>query len=97
MRTGLSGAIKDPDVTWAVSANVGWRLPEVNIGIVCANAPVLRPLYLFFRGRLVSQQSASNTGYSKDKGLPKGASRVSTVLVACDFSYGYLLRIYTAD
>lgn len=36
--------------------------PEVNIGIVCANAPVLRPLYLFFRGRLATQQRSSNAG-----------------------------------
>ncbi|CAF9937459.1 MAG: hypothetical protein HETSPECPRED_000546 [Heterodermia speciosa] len=76
VRTALSGAVKDPDVTWAISANVGWRLPEVNIGIVCANAPVLRPLYLFYRGRLSSQKIVSNTAYSRDKILPRGVSRV---------------------
>ncbi|KAI4228422.1 MAG: hypothetical protein LQ349_006553 [Xanthoria aureola] len=64
VRTGLSAAVKSPDVTWDIAANVAWRLPEVNIGIVCANAPALRPVYLYFQGRLVSQQS---TAYSRDK------------------------------
>ncbi|KAI4287806.1 MAG: hypothetical protein L6R35_002937 [Caloplaca aegaea] len=69
VRTALSGAVTSPDVTWDISANVGWRLPEVNIGIVCANAPALRPLYLFFQGRLASQQSAatSKTAYSRNQ------------------------------
>lgn len=40
--------------------------PEVNIGIVCANAPVLRPLYLFFRGRLASQIRSNTAGVSKE-------------------------------
>ena len=40
--------------------------PEVNIGIVCANAPVLRPLYLFFRGRLASQIRSNAAGVSKE-------------------------------
>ena len=76
IRTALSGAVKVPDVTWAISANVGWRLPEVNIGIVCANAPVLRPLYLFYRGRLASQKPTSYAGDLNDKMLPRGATRV---------------------
>ncbi|KAL8967969.1 MAG: hypothetical protein Q9183_002678 [Haloplaca sp. 2 TL-2023] len=67
VRTVLSGAVKGPDVTWNIVPNVAWRLPEVNIGIVCANAPILRPLYLFFRGRLSTQKSVSHTAYSKDK------------------------------
>lgn len=44
--------------------------PEVNIGIVCANAPVLRPLYLFYRGRLASQQRSSTGGVSKQSMWP---------------------------
>ena len=80
VRTALSSAVGVPDITWAISANVGWRLPEVNIGIVCANAPLLRPLYLYSRGRLSTQQSKSNTAFSKDKMIPTGASRVSYFL-----------------
>ena len=75
VRTVLSGAVKGPDVTWNIVPNVAWRLPEVNIGIVCANAPILRPLYLFFRGRLATQQSVSHTAYSKEK---TDVSRAST-------------------
>ncbi|KAL8991625.1 MAG: hypothetical protein Q9169_007809 [Polycauliona sp. 2 TL-2023] len=76
VRTILTPAVHAHDVTWAISANVGWRLPEVNIGIVCANAPVLRPLYLFFRGRLATQQSGSVTTYSKSKRIPNGVTKI---------------------
>ena len=46
--------------------------PEVNIGIACANAPILRPLYLFFQGRLSTQRSGS-TGLSKERTWPSNA------------------------
>ncbi|KAL8757326.1 MAG: hypothetical protein Q9199_002310 [Rusavskia elegans] len=75
VRTALSAAVKSPDVTWDVVANVAWRLPEVNIGIVCANAPALRPIYLYFQGRLASQQSNSRTAYSRDKMMNSSAKR----------------------
>lgn len=72
VRTSLSGAITDPDLTWAAIDNVGWRLPEVNIGIACANAPILRALYLFFHGRLSTQKSGS-TGLCKERTWPSNA------------------------
>lgn len=69
---------------------MAWRLPEVNIGIFCANAPVLRPLYLAYRGRLATQRdgraSSGGKGYgassSKNRILPHGAGwgRVGTKL-----------------
>ncbi|KAI4259331.1 MAG: hypothetical protein L6R42_004618, partial [Xanthoria sp. 1 TBL-2021] len=71
----LSAAVKSPDVTWDIAANVAWRLPEVNIGIVCANVPALRPVYLYFQGRLASQQSNSRTAYSRDKMMNSSARR----------------------
>ena len=46
--------------------------PEVNIGIACANAPILRPLYLFFQGRLSTQKSGS-TGFSRERTWPSNA------------------------
>ena len=69
----------------AISANVGWRLPEVNIGIVCANAPVFRPLYLYYQGRLASQQTSSRATGSTRKMLARKdswqkGSWVSTLL-----------------
>ncbi|KAK0507763.1 hypothetical protein JMJ35_009652 [Cladonia borealis] len=73
VRTVLSGAITDPDITWAIIPNVGWRLPEVNIGIVCANAPILRPLYLYFQGRLQTQK-ASSTAISKERMAPNNVN-----------------------
>jgi len=60
-----------------ITANVAWRLPEVNIGIVCANAPVFRPLYLYYQGRLASQRSSSETAGSTRKILPEKGSWVS--------------------
>lgn len=45
----------------------------MNIGIFCANAPILRPLYLFLRGNLQSQRTATSNGHSKDRILPNSA------------------------
>lgn len=60
-----------------MTTNVAWRIPEVNVGIICANAPILRPLYLFFRGRLQSQRYANATsGNSKERIWPSNAQRV---------------------
>ena len=74
VRTALSGAMTDLDITWAIVTNVGWRLPEVNIGIVCANAPILRPLYLWSRGKLVTQKTSSS-GYTKNPVWPDNAMK----------------------
>ena len=66
----------------ATVSNVAWRLPEVNIGIVCANAPILRPLYLFLRGRLAYQRRAtaiSATGPSKERIWPSNARRKDSI------------------
>jgi len=61
-------------MTGSITSNVGWRLPEVNIGIVCANAPLLRPLYLFSRGRLRTQRTVSAmTGKSGERIWPKNS------------------------
>lgn len=51
--------------------------PEVNIGIVCANAPVIRPLYLFFRGRLASQIRFNTGGVSKQSMWPSNTPRAA--------------------
>ena len=74
VRTALSGAMTDYDITWGITTNVGWRLPEVNIGIVCANAPVLRPLYLWSRG-LLSTQKTGSTALSKDRVWPSNTAK----------------------
>ena len=74
VRTALSGVLTDYDITWGITTNVGWRLPEVNIGIVCANAPILRPLYLWSRGKLSTQKTPS-TGFSKDRMWPSSAMK----------------------
>ena len=74
VRTALSGVMTDYDITWGITTNVGWRLPEVNIGIVCANAPVLRPLYLWSRGKLVTQKSSS-AGFSKEPMWPSNGMK----------------------
>ncbi|KAL8743628.1 MAG: hypothetical protein Q9190_004038 [Brigantiaea leucoxantha] len=52
IRTVLSDRVLDSDITWAMLTNTAWRTAEVNLGILCANAPVARPLYLYLRGRL---------------------------------------------
>ena len=56
-----------PHASGAISANLAWRLPEVNIGIVCANAPTFRPLYLLFRGRLDTANRPSKGSYNSSR------------------------------
>lgn len=43
--------------------------PEVNIGIVCANAPLLRPIYLYLAGRLHKPHPPTSS-YDKDRVWP---------------------------
>ncbi|KAI9702004.1 MAG: hypothetical protein M1836_001348 [Candelina mexicana] len=70
VRTVLAGSLLLPDQTWSNTTQLAWRLPEVNMGIVCANAPILRPIYLALTGRLptrtksadVTEEAKSNTG-----------------------------------
>ncbi|KAI9722718.1 MAG: hypothetical protein M1812_001649 [Candelaria pacifica] len=45
---------------WSNTTQLAWRLPEVNIGIVCANAPILRPIYLALTGRLPARRKSSD-------------------------------------
>ena len=45
--------------------NAAWRAVEVNLGVICANAPILRPLYLFWRGRL--QRKGKSSSYVATK------------------------------
>ncbi len=66
--------MNDYYLTWGTTTNVGWGLPEVNIGIVCANAPVLRPLYLWSRG-LLSTQKTPSSGISKDRVWPSNTMK----------------------
>ena len=47
--------------------------PEVNIGIVCANAPIIRPLYLYFQGRLQTQKT-SGSAISKERMVPSNVN-----------------------
>ncbi|KAL8879396.1 MAG: hypothetical protein Q9192_008246 [Flavoplaca navasiana] len=51
-RTVLSDRVLDPDITWSDLTTAAWRATEVNLGIICANAPIARPLYLWSKGRL---------------------------------------------
>ncbi len=49
--------------------------PEVNIGIVCANAPILRPIYLAATGRLPTRSKSGDimeepkSGKSHERGF----------------------------
>ncbi|KAL8830282.1 MAG: hypothetical protein Q9191_001515 [Dirinaria sp. TL-2023a] len=61
VRTALSGQVLETDATYAMVPNAAWRATEVNLGILCANAPILRPLYLWSRGRL--QKKSKSTSY----------------------------------
>ncbi len=45
--------------------NAAWRATEVNLGVICANAPIARPLYLFYHGRLSALRSPNQSGGSR--------------------------------
>ncbi|KAL8805661.1 MAG: hypothetical protein Q9182_001805 [Xanthomendoza sp. 2 TL-2023] len=52
VRTILSDRVLNPDLSWSDLTAAAWRATEVNLGILCANAPIARPLYLYSKGRL---------------------------------------------
>ena len=74
VRTALSGQVLETDATYAMVPNAAWRATEVNLGILCANAPILRPLYLWYRGRL--QKKSKNTSYVATKSSVEQRSNV---------------------
>ncbi|KAL8827880.1 MAG: hypothetical protein Q9170_006836 [Blastenia crenularia] len=64
VRTVLSDRVLNPDLTWSILTNAAWRAAELNLGIVCANAPIARPLYLYYKGRLRLFQDTTTTDTS---------------------------------
>ena len=51
VRTALSGEIKSPDVTWAGVPNAMARILEINLGIIAACAPIMKPLIRYMHAR----------------------------------------------
>lgn len=49
----------------AIIPNAAWRATEVNLGVICANAPIARPLYLFYKGRLNALRTPTQSGGSR--------------------------------
>lgn len=72
VRTALSGQILEKDVSYAMIPNAAWRATEVNLGIICANAPILRPLYLWYKGRLTRKGTSKGSSYVATKGSGSG-------------------------
>ena len=66
VRTVLSDRVLNPDLSWSILTNAVWRAVEVNLGIICANAPIARPLYLYCKGRLPLLQNPS-TEYNRSE------------------------------
>ncbi|KAI4236318.1 MAG: hypothetical protein LQ352_008023, partial [Teloschistes flavicans] len=70
VRTVLSDGVLNPDLTWSILTNAAWRATEVNLGIICANAPIARPLYLYYKGRLripnpSTEQSSTDKSHAR--------------------------------
>ncbi|KAJ0122137.1 hypothetical protein J7T55_002649 [Diaporthe amygdali] len=54
---------KNPDVIWLASQEMNWTITEINVAVICACLPSLKPiLNLILRGRLHSTQSANSQG-----------------------------------
>ncbi|KAL9010017.1 MAG: hypothetical protein Q9173_005001, partial [Seirophora scorigena] len=76
VRTVLSPRVLSADKTWADLTTAAWRAVEVNLGIICANAPIARPLYLYSKGRLrLFHDTTTNNNPSTDNpALPSSSS-----------------------
>ncbi|KAL8815452.1 MAG: hypothetical protein Q9223_005401 [Gallowayella weberi] len=61
VRTILSDRVLNPDLSWSDLTTAAWRATEVNLGILCANAPIARPLYLYSKGRLQTFHTSTTT------------------------------------
>ncbi|KAL8856669.1 MAG: hypothetical protein Q9178_006736 [Gyalolechia marmorata] len=79
-RTILSDRVLNPDITWSDLTTAAWRATEVNLGIICANAPIARPLYLWSKGRLRVLQTSATTELSgtptrQEKNWSRGSAK----------------------
>ncbi|KAL9046059.1 MAG: hypothetical protein Q9206_007172, partial [Seirophora lacunosa] len=74
VRTVLSPRVLSADKTWADLTTAAWRAVEVNLGIICANAPIARPLYLYSKGRLRLFHDTTNNDPSTDNPAPPSSS-----------------------
>lgn len=64
-----SGRItEDNDFSWYASLSFMWSAVEVNLGIICACVPSLKPLFLRFMPRFIKDDNTSNN--SIDMGRP---------------------------
>ena len=54
------------DTTWYGTATAYWSAIEVNLAIICASTPALKPLIIKIIPRLATQRYGSATGDRKD-------------------------------
>ncbi|KAI4187397.1 MAG: hypothetical protein LQ348_004087 [Seirophora lacunosa] len=55
VRTALSGSVKSMDVTWGGVPNAFSRIFEINLGIVAACVPIMKPLYRYIHAKATGQ------------------------------------------
>lgn len=55
VRTTLSGAVKLMDVTWGGVPNAFARILEINLGIIAACAPIMKPLVRYAQAKATGQ------------------------------------------
>lgn len=55
MRTALSGEIKSVDVTWEGIPNAFARIFEINLGIIGACVPIMKPLFRYIHAKATGQ------------------------------------------
>lgn len=71
VRTALSWEIKSNDLTWVGVGNALARIFEINLGMIAACIPLMKPLIRFIRTYLFGPPSSSRL--SSDENLSKGS------------------------
>lgn len=69
---------KSPEIPWNITPIIIWATAEVNLAIVSACLPMLRPIYAFIRRTPLSHGSSDGT-YLGNKSSSAGAVKLTTI------------------
>ncbi|KAI4109903.1 MAG: hypothetical protein L6R37_000253 [Teloschistes peruensis] len=99
MQGAFSGQVKSMDVTWEGVPNALARILEINLGIIAACTPIMKPLVRYVRARVTgndphemlyrattaTRTPSHSTWYSRFKGGPRKYGSTSNKSVPWNF------------
>ncbi|PYH89193.1 hypothetical protein BO71DRAFT_390114 [Aspergillus ellipticus CBS 707.79] len=86
--------LDDMDLTWYKVTLAKWAMVEINVGIICACLPVLRPLLLQVFPQLLGSSKASS-GAKGNRGGSDGSDPVSSTRKKVIRNWDYLTTLNT--